>query len=190
MQIPRLLCGNGKQVAAACRKHITRFMRGASWSGLGGELIDDRDAPGLVSLNGPSPLLVGESNVHAYAPFWELAKALAKGRIARTEAARGFDEALEHPWSILGLLSQANYRWFDAPGRAEAFLVAMARHWHALDAVGPRYTMGSQLGQRLWEVPLLHKYVLANRGIPRDALHRPLPGGDLAALVAATRASC
>ena len=157
---------------------------------MGLELVTARDAPGLIMLNGPAPLLGGESNVHAYVPFWELGKLIDRERITLDSAARAFDEALEHPWSILGLLSQVNYRWFDDPGRAEAFLAAMARHWRELDAVGPRYTRGSRDGQRLWEVPLLHKYVLANRGVPSDALHRPLPGGDLAALVAATRAPC
>lgn len=189
MQIPSMLCGSSRPVAAACRKQITRFLRGAPWIDAGLEYVAAQDAPGLIMLNGPAPLLGGEHNVHAYSPFWELGKLIDHDRVTLDAVARAFEEALEQPWSILGLLSQTNYRWFDDPGRAEAFLAAMAHHWHELDALGPRYTMGSRNGLRLWEVPVLLHYVLAKRGIPLAVLNQPLPGNDLAALVASTRAA-
>jgi len=163
-------------------------LRGSPWIDADVELVSDQDAPGLIMLNGSSPLLGGEDNIHAYAPFWELATAIGSGRATLAIAARAFEEALEQPWSILGLLSQVNYRWFDEPGRAEHFLAAMARHWDILDAVGARYTMGSRTGARLWAMPLMLKYVLANRGVSHADLGRPLPSGGLGALLRASAA--
>jgi hypothetical protein len=184
MQLPRLLIGNAKSVAAACRKQVTRLIRGGAWTCDGTETVADRDAPGLILLNGPSPLLGGEDNVHAYAPFWELGKAIDSGRIALAGAVGAFDAALGAPWSVLGLLSQVNYRWLDDPERAERFLAALIEHWDALDAVGPRYTMGGREGARLWDLPHTLKYVLARRGVAQADLQRALPAGGLAALAA------
>lgn len=183
MQIPRLLCGSAKSVATVCRRHVTQFLRGSPWIDADVELVSDRDAPGLILLNGSSPLLGGEEHVHAYAPFWELAKVIDSGRATLVVATRAFDEALEQPWSILGLLSQMNYRWFDEPSRADRFFAAMVRHWDTLDAVGARYTMGSRTGERLWALPHLLKYVLANRGVSQTDLDGPLPSGGLGALM-------
>jgi hypothetical protein len=182
MQFPRHLIGNAKTVAATCRKQVTRFVRGEPWIDPDAQCIAARDAPGLILLNGPSPLLGGDDNVHAYAPFWELGKAIDSGRIALETATCAFDAALGASWSVLGLLSQVNYRWLDDHDRAERFLAAMIRHWDELDAIGPRYTMGSRNGAQLWELPHLLKYVLARRGVTQADLDRPLPPGGLARL--------
>lgn len=183
MQLPRSLIGNASTVAAAWRKHVTRLVRGGPWIDPGAEVIAADDAPGLFLLNGPSPLLGGEDNVHAYAPFWELGKAIDAGRLTIDAAAPAFDAALGAPWSLLGLLSQGNYRWFDDADRARRFLTAMIDQWPVLDAVGARYTMGSRDGARLWDLPHLLKYVLAQRGVAQPELVRPLPPGGLPALL-------
>lgn len=105
MQLPTSLCGTAKTVAAAWRKRVTQLKRGGPWLVPADELIADRDAPGLVAVDGPSPLLGGEPHVHAYAPFRELGRALDDHRLDVDTAARAFDEALAHGWSLLGLLS-------------------------------------------------------------------------------------
>ena len=181
MHLPRLLCGPTRTVAAACRKQVTRFARGGPWIDPADEQLAARDAPGLILLHGPSPLF-GDDNVHAYAPFWELGKAIDSGRIALPDTSRAFDEALGAPWALLGLLSQACYRWLDDAARAERFLTAMIAHWDQLDEVGPRYTIGSRSGARLWELPHLLKYVLARRGVAEADLNAPLPSSGLAGL--------
>src|SRR5262245_12079557 len=130
MKVPRWLCGKTKDAAAASRRAVTRLARGGPWIDPDAEMIDDRDAPGLFILNGSSPLFSDE-NVAAYAPFWELGKAIIAGRIARDVAVRAFDAALDQPWSVLGLHSQANYHWLEDPARADRFLAAMVRHWDA-----------------------------------------------------------
>jgi hypothetical protein len=70
MLVPEMLCGDTKTVTAACRRHITRYMRGGSWVDAG-PMVDVREVPGLIMLDGPSPLL-GGPQVRLYAPFREL----------------------------------------------------------------------------------------------------------------------
>jgi hypothetical protein len=182
MKLPSSLCGTAKDVSSGRRKHITRFLRGAPWIEAEAEMIEAEAAPGLIILNGPVALLGSEPHVHAYAPVWELGRALDAERLTLEQATPAFDAALSQPWSLLGLLSQANYRWLEDLERAERFLAALTSCWSTLDAVGPRYTMGSRTGQRLWDLPHLLKYVLANRGVQVPALTAPLPPGGLAEL--------
>ena len=179
MKLPRALCGTAKDVSSLCRKHVIRFLRGGDWLDLQSDLVEDEKVSGLLILNGPAPLLNSEPHVHVYAPFWELGRVIDAEKTTQEETVRAFDAALAQPWSLLGLLSQANYRWLQEPGRAQRFLSSMSEHWKVLDEVGPRYTMGSRNGQALWDLPHLLKYVLANRGVTPSQLTAPLPQGGL-----------
>lgn len=181
MLVPEMLCGDTRTVTAACRRHLTRFKKGGSWTNVGG-MIDVRDVPGLIMLNAPSPLL-GGVNVRLYAPFWELHKAFESDSAMIEASTHAFDEALGHPWSVLGLLSQICYAWLMDRERADRFLEAMMRYWAEFDAVGKRYTRGSQNGTALWDLPHLLKFVLAHRGVPQHRLVEPLPAGGIAALL-------
>jgi hypothetical protein len=189
MLVPQSLCGRSKQVAALWRRRATALARGAPWIDPDAALIDAGAAPGLILLNGASPLFGSDDNVHAYAPLWVLGHALERGRVARDVAAAAFAAALARPWSVLGALSQACYRWVDDAALADRFLAAMIRDWDALDALGARYTMGSRQGARLWDLPHVLKYVLARRGVAQADLLRPLPPGGLAALASARAAA-
>lgn len=180
MQVPEPLCGDARAAASASRKQVTSYLRGGDWFA-GVALVAIEAVPGLILLNGSSAAFP-DANVHAYAPMWELARAVDAGRAALADTERAFDAALAAPWSVLGLLSQQCYRWLDDAARAQRFLAAMVRHWPALDAAGPRYTMGSRSGAPLWELPHLLKYVLAHRGVPQPRLGEPLPPGGLAEL--------
>ena len=112
MMVPEMLCGDTKTVVAACRRHLTRFKRGGSWIDMG-PTSDVAQAPGLIMLNGPSPLL-GGTQVRLYAPFRELYNAFVRGTPPLDELVRAnlraFDQALEQGWSVLGLTSMACYR--------------------------------------------------------------------------------
>jgi hypothetical protein len=177
------LCGRSKPVAAAWRRRVTGLARGAPWIDADVAMIDMGAAPGLILLNGSSPLFGSDDNVHAYAPLFALGQALERDRLTRDVAAAAFDAALAQPWSVLGALSQACYRWIDDAALADRFLAAMIRDWDMLDALGARYTMGSRQGARLWDLPHVLKYVLARRGVAQTDLLRPLPPGGLAALI-------
>jgi len=145
-------------------------------------MIDVRDIPGLIMVGNPSPLLAS-GNVRLCTPFHELDKAIGSGRLSLEACIRAFDEALGHSWSVLGLLSPVCYRWLRDGDRADRFLEAMTAYWWEIDAIGPRYADALPLGQRLWELPLLLKVVLADRGVSRSQLMEPLPPGGIAALL-------
>ena len=183
MRVPELLCGDTKTVTAACRKHIARFKKGGSWVDAG-ELVDIRNAPGLVMIE--SPLYgVGPVNIRLYAPFWQLEKS-AGGGVTLESSTRAFDEALDSAWSALGLLSPIAYRWLQDRERSGRYLAAMMAHWAEFEEAGPRYVMSSHRPQTLWELPLLLKAVLASRGVPKARLIEPLPPGGIAALLPAS----
>jgi hypothetical protein len=51
-------------------------------------------------------------------------------------------------------------------------------------AQGARYSWGSNIGERLWEIPNALTYALARLGVPGELLRQPLPSGGLYALLA------
>jgi hypothetical protein len=140
MMIPFCLCGDAKTAALSSRRHIARFKKGASWIEAGA-MVDVQRAPGLIMVGDPSSLLSGVK-VRLYAPFWELQKAVASARITLETSVRAFDQALEHVWSLLGLLSPACFRWLLDSERGGRFLEAVIARWDEIDAVGSRYTYG------------------------------------------------
>lgn len=145
-------------------------------------MIDVQEVPGLIMVGNPSPLLA-RGNVRLCTPFQELDKAVGSGRITFEASIRAFDEALTNAWSVLGLQSPVCYSWLRESERAARFLDAMIAHWEEVDAVGPRYTGALQFGQRLWELPILLKVVLADRGVSKAQLMGPLPPGGISALL-------
>ena len=145
MLIPEMLFGDAKAVMAACSRHITRFKGGASWVAAGA-MIDVQQVSGLIMVGSPSPLLA-HGNIRLCTPFLELDKAVGSGRITFEASIRAFDEALGHPWSVLGLLSPVCYSWLRDSERADRFLKAMIAHWAEIDAVGPRSRMHSKSGK-------------------------------------------
>jgi hypothetical protein len=96
---------------AACKRHLTRFKRGGSWVEMG-PMMDVAQAPALIMLDGPSPLL-GGNQVRLYAPFREMSNAFTRQPLTLDELVRAnvraFDEALQHGGSVLGLTSMACY---------------------------------------------------------------------------------
>ena len=76
--------------------------------------------------------------------------------------------------------------FWSHPERYRPFLSAVLKHWPLFDAVGPRYTDGSRTLAALWPLAAGVKYVLANLGVPGEALRAPLPPGGLSELVERT----
>src|ERR1041384_1162988 len=122
MQVPEMLCGTTKAVTAACKRHLTRYKRGGSWIDAG-SMVDVKDVPGLIMVDGPSPLLGGE-HVRLYVPFRVLTEGLVRRAITLDASQRAVDEALGRAWSMLGLLAVPCYRWFEEIEPAERFLRA------------------------------------------------------------------
>jgi len=182
--VPAALHGAAKQAAAVSRRAVTSLTRGGAWPDCFEPTVDVATLPGFILLNGPSSLFGGEPHLHVYSPMRELDRAVDAGRLDLPAALPAFEASLGRPWALLGLLSQANYRWMDDSARRRAFLRSMAAAWPLFEAAGDRFTMGSRTGQGLWSLPTLLKYALAQEGVAAPRLTAPLPAGGLGALLA------
>jgi hypothetical protein len=79
---------------------------------------------------------------------------------------------------------QIMFSWMHDTERYRRFVLAVLRHWDALDAEGPRYSWASNHGERLWAIPTALQSALANLGVPSTLLQEPLPIGGLYTLLA------
>lgn len=184
MEIPDLFYGRYAEVNARCYRLVRRLARGVAWSeAVDGQLVDTRDRPGLLVLNGPSPMLGGVAQFQCYLPHFRVRNAVGQRRLSADVEAAVFATSLETAWGFLGLLAPANVMWVNARERYWPLLQAGLRYWSVLDAEGARYSLGMADGQPLWSVPNNLKYVLANLGVPVAALQVPLPPGGLAELI-------
>ena len=184
MEIPDLLYGRYAEVNARCRKLVSRLARGVAWSeAVDGPLVDTQDRPGLLVLNGPSPILGGAAHFQCYLPHFRVRNAVGQRRLSADVEAAVFATSLETPWGFLGLLAPANVMWVHARERYGPLLQAGLRYWSILDAEGARYSVGMAAGQPLWSVQNNLKYVLANLGVPIAALQVPLPPRGLSELI-------
>ncbi len=184
MLIPRLLYGRYSEVKARSAKVVTALARGRSWEEAFGttDLVDTATTPGLVVVDGPSPLVGGAPHFNCYVPWKQLPEAIWKGRIAKEQEEQLFERSLAAPWSLLGLFGQ--HPWIWPEHRRRPFLHAALAAWNEIASVGPRFSDGSNDGSDLWSVANTIKFVLANMGLSNDTLRAPLPPGGLAALVA------
>jgi hypothetical protein len=185
MQIPRMLYGNSGEVRSACQKAVTSMRQGAKWHDAlrASDCLDTVKHPGLLILNGPSPLLKDGANFHCYVPWFLLKNAIGEQRIDVAVESEVFAASLKSEWGTLGLIATINVAWVRPAERYRPFLNSVIRCWEALEVNGERYTLGSTEGRRLWETPTNIQYVLANMGIDVPSLRAPLPEGGLTALV-------
>jgi hypothetical protein len=181
VQIPASIYGFYKDVNSRCRKIVTSLSHGRIWrEAIGAEdTIDTATKPGLIVLHGPSPLLSGEPHFHCYLVLAHIFNAVTKGRLSSSIEEQVFEESLQTPWGLLGLLSQKNVMWVYPQNRHQPFLQACLNLWDRLEQEGNRYSNGSNTGQTLWAEHTNIKYVLANMGVSIDVLNSPLPAGGL-----------
>jgi hypothetical protein len=170
------------------RNLVTGLARGENWDDLvkAAGLTDTAKCPGLLVLNGPSPVLGGASHFHCYLPLFCVKDAVSHGRLGPTVEETVFQISLESVGGILGLVSAANRMWAYPRHRHLLLFHAVCRFWQTLNAEGERYTVGSARGQRLWSVDSNLKYVMANLGVPTAILNAPLPEEGPASLVPAS----
>lgn len=172
MRIPASLHGPYRTCDAAARRAVARIARGAGLheAFADGGWVDPADAPGLIVLEGPSPLLGGEPHFHVYLPLTAIVRAVAKKTFAPAATEAVFEQALAEPWSVLSLCAVGNQIWTAPEHRHGPFLRALVPCWDALVALGERYSNGSRAASALW--PLAHpvRGVLVRRGIAADAL--------------------
>lgn len=185
MLFPEFQYGTYKDVLAGCRTEVTAVSRGKTWDDVAsGPFVDSRALSGLIVLHGPSPVLGGLPQFHAFTLHMVVQAAFYKGLIQPAATQLIFERSLEAPWSLLGVLSQTNAIWTYPQIRRRPLLDACIRFWDVLVDEGARYTSGDTTGGTIWEQNSSLKMVLSNLGVPTPALNTPLPGGDLRAILA------
>jgi len=177
---PEFEYGIYKDVLAGCRRTVTALSRGKTWEEVtSGPRVDTRVLPGLIVLHGPSPLLGGTPQFHAFTLHMVIQEASAKGRLQAPAVESVFERSLGSAWGLVGLLAETNVIWAYPQSRRKPLLDACLGFWDELLAEGSRYTSGSSTGGPFWEQNSSLKMVLSNLGVPTSVLNTPLPGGDL-----------
>lgn len=193
MELPALFYGLYRDVKGRTARIVNRIPKGVDWMALveAEGFLDTATTPGLILLDGPSPNLGSQPHFQVWL-LWaqyrdKRARAWAAGREELhdrdDEEETIFKQSLTKPWSTLGLVGGRNKDWLFQEHRHRPFLRAVRQYWDLFDAVGVRYSAGTQNPGSLWAEPSTIKYVLANRGIPGDELHPPLPPGGLVELI-------
>ncbi len=183
MELPALFYGLYRDVKRRTGKIVTQVRKGADWMALveAGGFLDTATTPGLIVLEGPSPMLGGEAHFQAWLLWSQFYYAEPPLTDEVDEAI--FERSLSQPWSMLGMMGGNNSGWVREKRRYRPFLRATRRYWDLFDAEGARYTDGSRGGFRLWSLPNNIKYVLANLGMSNEEIDPPWPPGGLPELI-------
>ena len=179
--------GRFREVKRECSKLVTQLRRGKPWAELGGEMIDTREHPGLLVLDGPSNLTGGDVNFNLFATAHAISYAIPR-RLPHEAPNELFEPMLATHWGFVAMLGQWGRCFLFPPGHQAAFLHALARYWDDLDPDQPRFTNGSRSGDPLWQLPTNIQFCLAREGLAGELFERPVPPGGMAELVAQTRA--
>jgi hypothetical protein len=170
MRLPSALVGSEPDVAARAGD-LARVVEAGT--PLAEAVREDADGGGLVVLQGGSPL-IRDADAYRAAALHE-----------RLDAAdpRLFEQTLLVPWGVLALLGQDTQAWVMPEDRHEPFLRAALGHAPQIGTLDGRFTIGQTTGSALWDLPNNLRFVLARRGVDREKLIDPAPGGGWEALV-------
>ncbi len=131
-------------------------------------MLDTSDVPGLIVLDGPSPLVGGQPHFHVYLPTRVLIDALHGTDQELLQ--RALRECLEQPWSTLSLQGQHCQLWLMEPAVRILFLKACVRHWSDYEAEGERFSAGSNAGASVSSASRCIGFALAKVGVPAELL--------------------
>jgi hypothetical protein len=187
MLVPAFLYGRYRDVKPACQRLVTRLRRGTPWHELGGDMIDTRERPGVLIIDGPASGLGQDDHFHVFAPARVIDQAIPH-RLPESTFTELFEPMLATAWGFLALLGQNGQAFLYEPERQIRFLHALVKYWPALDAEGERYSTGGQHIDHLWQLATNIQFCLCNQGLPTERCDEPVPPGGMAELVAQTRA--
>lgn len=186
MKLPAFLHGLHKDVKARCVRKAKALAKGATWDELAGDWLETKEAPGLIVLEGPSPLMGGQPHFHPFALVRAMNDTLGYSRTNEVTE-RAFRSALGTPWGVLCFMGQDSYHYVNPPAVQVPFLEACARHWAELDGEGARYSMGSPQGMLLWEHRTMIQFLLGQRGLPGVIVQKLLGPEGLGPLIEQVR---
>jgi hypothetical protein len=131
MQIPKQMYGKYADVKARFRMVARSIVGGATVASAIGELVDTAVVPGLIVVDGPSPLIVGEQ-FHCFTMCRSLSD--AGMTLGSPEWQAICDQLFTSTWGLVSLVSQdgRNVLIMGGETRERAFLEAVARSWNEL----------------------------------------------------------
>lgn len=178
MKLPALLYGTESEVRKRCRTIEKSIADGAT---LGEALVDTDDVdthkqPGLIIVEYPGSPLAGQKHFFPYVLPDQIAEGVIKERIDRKRERSLFNELLERPSGVLGLLAMpVGHRWTVRHVTWINDLVdAVVRDWETFAAEGSRYSDGSEEGKDLHELSTFLGPALHYRGVPEEQLRAHL----------------
>lgn len=190
LTVPADLVGTVQDVRQRVQPRVEHFLAGGPWAPVSALEVDLRDVDGLVVLSGPAPALGGRSHVQAFVPLDLLVTHIAADRVPPEREETAVAASLTTPWGLLGLVSPPNLLLVLPPDRHRPIIAAALRYWDLLDGIGARYTVGADVGERLWDQPTGLLHVLGRLGVPEKVLTAPRdPRGLPAVVPAALRSS-
>jgi hypothetical protein len=185
MRIPLILHATSQTSRRLCTPAIRAFLRGQPWNDAisTSSMVEADSVEGLLVLNGPAPLLAGESHFQVFLPLSILLDEVRKGRADSSKLDEAVLASLSTPWGTLGVLAPRNQIVVYPPKLHGPILNAAVAWWDAFDALGPRFTVGLREGQRLWDTTTNLQYVLGQVGVDIARIRAPLPEQGLRAIL-------
>jgi hypothetical protein len=182
MKLPAFLYGRYAEVNPRCRKLVAAFAKGARWDDLAGDMVETRNAAGLIVLEGPSKTFDDADHFQCFVPARAVHDAVMNDRLPDTIYRDVAQQWMASAWGVLALLGQDG-RGFPGPDQYIAFLRAFLRCWNEFAAEGKRYSYGTHDARELWTMPTSIGYVLGQMGIPLQTLRARQSADDLLALI-------
>ena len=127
MLVPAFYYGRFREVKAACSRKMTQLKRGAPWAELAGDdWLDTREHPGLLVLNGPSPLLGGGVHFHFFAMGQALDNAIPR-RLPMDTMVTLFEPIIDTLWGYLSIMSDWGGSFLYPPGHDQRYAIDASR---------------------------------------------------------------
>ena len=180
MLVPSVLYGDYKTVKTRSRRIVTALARLHTWNDAvgAGDVMDSSKVAGLFVLHGPSPLLQGQPNFQCFVPHSVIRDAYLDKKLDSDTERRVFEDSLQTPWGVLGLLSEHAQGFLYNKERHLPFLNAVLSFWELFRAQGARYTDGRDSGIDIWSAQATLTYVLVNLGVPAAVVKEFNPAKD------------
>lgn len=178
MKLPALLYGTEAEVRKRCRTIEKSIAGGATLGEALSETdeVDTDEQPGLIIVEHPGSPLAGQKHFFPYVLPDQLAEGIIKDRIDRKRERALYDELLERPSGVLGLISMpVGHRWTVRHVTwIHDFVDAVVRDWNIFTAEGARYSIGSDEGKALYQLSTFLGPALHYCGVPEEQLRAHL----------------
>ena len=181
MLLPEFMYGTMKEVKSNCLKISRKLNKGIIWEeAINANMVDTASNSGFIILYPQgSGTFYNETHFYVYLLLNQISDARLPNEIREVI----YHKCIESPWGVLSLIAGANNSWLYNEKRHASFLKATLKYWDLFINEGDRYFLMDSKNNTLWAVGSSLLYVLANMGVPTEVLKKPLPDGNLKALI-------